>query len=67
MALSLRAILILRAAFCTRIVIFIAAGEQTGEFNLLKFHGRAGFSEAKHRPDLRRFKFEDEKFHKAAE
>ncbi len=43
MVLVLRAVLILRAAFCADAVIFIAASEQTGEFNLLKFHGLAGF------------------------
>jgi len=30
LALSLRAVLILRVAFCTRIVIFVTAGERTG-------------------------------------
>ncbi|WP_291939316.1 hypothetical protein [Campylobacter sp.] len=42
LALSLRAVLILRAAFCADAAIFIAASGR-GEFSLLKFHGLAGF------------------------
>lgn len=67
MALSLRAVLILRAALRGRRDFYCSVRADGANLACLNFTDERDFSEAKHRLDLRGFKFEDEKFHKAAE
>jgi len=60
-------LLILRAAFARASDFYCSVRADGVNLACLNFTGERDFSEAKHRLDLRGFKFEDEKFHKAAE